>query len=321
MKLSTFHLLPLCLLILFACQYPTNKLSTDSPNWMSQAFPDGTQRLTQIIIPGTHDSATFNMNEDSEYATDYDMVKSKQIVLAWSKTQSFGSTISKQLSDGIRYFDLRIEKNQDGYFSFHGLRDTNFNEIANDFDTFSQNHPDEIIIIDFQALEMSDNEAKDLELFIEENTQILTRAANLQELPPNSTIRSFRDAGKNIIILWDKLSENPLFNYRPYYISSPWANSPSGDEVKNFLLANTHSIDNSKFYVHQLVVTPDASKIACGWLATDSSLYNLTRKEIFPLIPTLIHEIKTSAARDNNSPNIFIIDFYDQQEYIKACTE
>ncbi len=90
-----------------ASQYETQTLLNDvsSADWMSAIR--GETRLTEITIPGSHDSAA--MQFESYY----------QAASIASKTQNNG--ISRQLEDGVRFLDVRLEASGDGdAFLTHG---------------------------------------------------------------------------------------------------------------------------------------------------------------------------------------------------------
>ncbi len=59
--------------------------------WMS--FLKDDVRLSEVSIPGTHDSATYNTH------------------IGWAKCQYSNSDIVSQLKMGVRYFDLRVDEN------------------------------------------------------------------------------------------------------------------------------------------------------------------------------------------------------------------
>jgi hypothetical protein len=73
--------------------------------------------LRQIIFPGTHDSGTFDITDQSDYSPDapsfikdvekLPIVPSliKGIVAGWSRAQ--GVDWTAQLNGGIRYLDIR----------------------------------------------------------------------------------------------------------------------------------------------------------------------------------------------------------------------
>ncbi len=82
-----------------AQSFSTNSLLTTDvgpKNWM-QGIKDNTS-LSDITIPGTHDSGTQNVD-----------------LPIWSKTQTL--SVAEQLNIGIRYFDLRLEHVSDVYYN------------------------------------------------------------------------------------------------------------------------------------------------------------------------------------------------------------
>ncbi|MGN1161540.1 MAG: phosphatidylinositol-specific phospholipase C domain-containing protein, partial [Candidatus Fimenecus sp.] len=68
-------------------------------NWMSAV--SSSVKLTEINMPGTHDSCTQYVNAS--------------II---SRTQTL--SISQQLQIGVRYFDMRFEKVENGFIAVHG---------------------------------------------------------------------------------------------------------------------------------------------------------------------------------------------------------
>lgn len=101
-------------------------------NWMSY-LADSTL-LTQILIPGTHNSGSFNKGSFANIAL----------------TQTKGSDISQQLKIGIRAFDFRLEA-EDGLLEFyHDTVKQNFNfdnQALTELTTFLSDHPSEAVII------------------------------------------------------------------------------------------------------------------------------------------------------------------------------
>lgn len=69
----------------------------DGPCWMSHV--DGNKYLDELSIPGTHDSSTCSVDNDTEPQTS--LAKCQQ------------DYIPTQLLEGIRYFDIRLGKNND----------------------------------------------------------------------------------------------------------------------------------------------------------------------------------------------------------------
>lgn len=123
-----------------AQSFSTNSLLTTDvgpTNWM-KGIKDNTS-LSDITIPGTHDSGTQNVD-----------------LPIWSKTQTL--SISQQLNIGIRYFDLRLEHVSDVYYNaqvVHGSSNCwngkgghlTLYEVLEDMYTFLNQNPSETVIV------------------------------------------------------------------------------------------------------------------------------------------------------------------------------
>lgn len=96
--------------------------------WMSY-IKDETL-LKSVVIPGSHDAGSENM--------------------MWlAKTQS--KNIAEQLDDGIRYFDIRIQKDGDVFVAFHGpIKGLKAEDIFGDIRNFISERRTETLILDFQ---------------------------------------------------------------------------------------------------------------------------------------------------------------------------
>src|SRR3990167_3056746 len=91
-------------------------LFADTTDWMSRIPPD--RVFNQLIIPGTHDSGTYAISANSNYALTrddplpqwYEKISNwfpaifSGIAAGWAKTQP--DTILQQLNAGIRYLDF-----------------------------------------------------------------------------------------------------------------------------------------------------------------------------------------------------------------------
>lgn len=110
----------------------------DGPCWMS--YVDGKKYLDEPSIPGTHDSSTCSVDNDTEPQTS--LVKCQQ------------DYIPTQLLEGIRYFDIRLGKGDNPGID-HGMfyllkKDGNFlhlSDVIGYFKTFLNEHPSEALIM------------------------------------------------------------------------------------------------------------------------------------------------------------------------------
>ncbi len=113
----------------------------DGPCWMK--YVDGNKYLDELIIPGTHDSSTCSVDNDTEPQTS--LAKCQQ------------DYIPTQLLEGIRYFDIRLGKNDDkGDPGIdHGIcyllkKDGGFihlSDVIGYFKTFLNENPSEALIM------------------------------------------------------------------------------------------------------------------------------------------------------------------------------
>ena len=96
-----------------------------NPGWM--AGVDGNKRLSELSLPGTHDTMSIRAGD------------------AW---QNQTMTLSQQLDSGIRVFDMRTRHINNSFRMHHGIiaQNTYFNDVLNDIDSFLANHPSETVL-------------------------------------------------------------------------------------------------------------------------------------------------------------------------------
>lgn len=113
----------------------------DGPCWMK--YVDGNKYLDELSIPGTHDSSTCSVDNDTEPQTS--LAKCQQ------------DYIPTQLLEGIRYFDIRLGKNNENGDPGidHGIcyllkKDGSFihlSDVIGYFKTFLNENPSEALIM------------------------------------------------------------------------------------------------------------------------------------------------------------------------------
>jgi 1-phosphatidylinositol phosphodiesterase len=98
------------------------------PGWMSNVAD--TRGLTELSIPGTHDSG-------ARFEPYPGLAKCQEL------------TIADQLAVGVRYFDIRCRHLDDGFLIFHGGVDQNqtFDEVLATMYAFLDAHPTEVLIV------------------------------------------------------------------------------------------------------------------------------------------------------------------------------
>ncbi len=99
-----------------------------SAAWMGYIRDDAL--LSDIIIPGSHDAGSCNMSY-------------------LGRTQ--GYSVKEQLGMGARYFDLRVNKTDDGYYMYHEIfNGERFEDVLSAIVGFLEENPTEALILDFQ---------------------------------------------------------------------------------------------------------------------------------------------------------------------------
>ena len=110
------------------CKYKYENTNEYLPKWMS-LISDST-KLNEMIIPGSHDSGSYNM-------------------IYLGETQKF--SIARQLKLGVRYLDIRIANNEGKYQIFHDIiNGVDAEEVFVDIASFLKDNPTEVLLLDFQ---------------------------------------------------------------------------------------------------------------------------------------------------------------------------
>ncbi|MRW89556.1 phosphatidylinositol-specific phospholipase C domain-containing protein [Duganella sp. FT80W] len=110
-------------------------VKTNNASWMSRV--DGTKKIAELSIPGTHDTMTYSL---STLGHDID------------KTQSMD--LQDQLESGIRALDIRCQLTGDNKCDiYHGITDLNANldQVLSIVTDFLKNHPSEAIFMRLNA--------------------------------------------------------------------------------------------------------------------------------------------------------------------------
>lgn len=136
-------------------------LPSDQPpsagRWMEDLAPIiGGKRLNELVIPGTHESGTYDLIStylrpvDDAFAPDSNGIMQAGsffgITDAWARAQE--RTIAEQLEDGIRSIDLRPCTEKDGTLrTCHGLYGPKLSDMLDDIRDFALGHPKEIVFL------------------------------------------------------------------------------------------------------------------------------------------------------------------------------
>ncbi|EDO43434.1 predicted protein [Nematostella vectensis] len=238
-------------------------------------------RLNDLVIPGSHDSGTFYLNQDLEVGPDepqmiHNLVTvfgkfAKSVVHGWSVTQSLN--IYEQLYAGVRYIDLRValRAEENDVRIVHGLYGCLVNEILRDVKRFNAERPKEVVILDFNHFYNMDSEAHQrladtlLGMFGE-----TLRAPG--EDPLNVTLQDLWACEQSVIIVYhdyDVYECYPCF-WPPNYFYSPWPNVSDRKQLMDFLSTKCLKSDcpNNAFHITQGVLTPQTSTVVGNMTGT-----------------------------------------------------
>ncbi|HBI3769737.1 TPA: phosphatidylinositol-specific phospholipase C domain-containing protein, partial [Enterococcus faecalis] len=206
----------------------TNFDNKNTNSWMKLYIND-TEKISEVSIPGTHDSAAYKLNGLSIFTS------------SWAKTQNW--TIKEQLEHGIRYLDLRI---YDDLSMHHGIAwvGENLTYHLNEVVNFLKNNPDDFILIRLKS-EQQNSDKK----ILRENLKRIFLDSKIhkyfaQNITHQTTVSEVR--GK-IIVIDDTAGGNPINSglswaditkqdiYKPISKEEKWKAVLAGVELKKEL--------------------------------------------------------------------------------------
>lgn len=187
----------------------------DATRWMGCMFPRGDVKVTDISMPGSHDSATWTIDSNGEFAWNCGDNNARKfaasIVTRWARTQEVSPAAAA--AAGARYFDLRPFFARDGSLktchSYIGASMSDAVGRSGGFVDFAQSHPSEIFLIDFNGTFADQNDAgspahvRQLQQWVaDELGEVVfgpehTPAASLSGV----SLAEMREARRNVIVL------------------------------------------------------------------------------------------------------------------------
>ena len=131
--------------------------TNDYSNWMSETL-DSEMLVVDVKMLGAHDAFSSEINIFSEV----DVLSAPEImtsnigilVKGFSVRQSVTQIASPNelLSNGIRYFDVRLTYDSEKWMTKHNYISSDFNDIALEITTFLDTNQGEFLVIDFQHI-------------------------------------------------------------------------------------------------------------------------------------------------------------------------
>lgn len=254
-------------------------------NWMDNVNP--TTPINKLVIPGTHDSLTFEWEKSFSLA--------QQISSIWAKTQYL--TIGQQLLAGVRYFDVRIGictsmfcNGDKTVVAFHSDYSSNvkYEDVIHELIEFSKTHPSELII---WKVRISNND---------ESVRSITTQMHqmLNVIQPTSsyfdqTIGELRNQRP------DKTSAGIIFTSDNYTDDYVWPNSKIFDPYDY----NAIQTDQNSFTFHSPRFTMSMNKIYSGKEVDQSSISVMQMIAEYQIsdLTTVLESIETISTKINKS--------------------
>ncbi|MFA8450765.1 MAG: hypothetical protein ACEPOW_08745 [Bacteroidales bacterium] len=289
-----------------------NQISYNLNNWMEDIFTSRPNvPLNEIAMPGAHDAATYKMTIDSDWGKEvewYKKLAGKRAAYFWSFTTE--KSIYELLNLGVRNFDIRIEHNDKGYYSYHGQISTKWEEIIGDFKRFFQEHPKEICHMEFRADQMTDMEYEHLlgDLLLQIGKSHVV--ASTQGLSPTSTIGEFWSKGKNLMVSCTrKSSYNDIFALRNWW-TAVWTGADNAEGIKQYNYDHIKTRPNNMLFANSFTYALSFKVIAHGAVGHPKSLkecsctpqnndYGAINAQIDEWLPKLEQEAKASGKKIN----------------------
>jgi len=319
----------------------SKELNWSPTTWMKDlALEIQSKEIMRVAIPGTHDSGTYEINENSEDSPDspsfVNTIKSwagikgvilltpivgpllaitiaafvkknlNSIIADWAKSQQ--QNIGQQLNNGIRYLDLRVaEKSENEFHIVHSKYSANIDNILQDVANFVKTNPNEIIILDFNHF--YNMTCKSHEELIKKIKGKIGDAMAPRSMTAKAKVNELWNANKSIIVLYSNepsLKNNPNL-WSENSIDSPWPNKTNVTDLKKEL---DSKLPNSKnvFFVLQGILTPSTKMIAEGLIP--SSTYPSSLKELATQVTPKVGDWASKWTEKN--VNIVIADWAEE---------
>lgn len=254
----------------------------DYSQWMEN-LPNEKQLcpLKDLVIPGSHDSGTFFLDQNMEIGPDESSAiqtlgsifgkVAKSVIHSWSVTQSM--TIYEQLLSGIRYLDLRVayRAEEKTIRVLHGLYGWTIDQVLDEVNRFVANYPKEIVILDFNHFYKMDQAAHE-----KLADTLLASFSEIFRVPgadgPNVTLQEMWGNEEKVIIIYHDygvVDAYPCF-WPPHLICSPWPNTADRKLLIEFLnkQSEASSFSEDAFQVTQAILTPQTSTVIQNMTST-----------------------------------------------------
>jgi hypothetical protein len=245
----------------------TNNLNS----WMTDMYDQlKSKPINNIIMPGTHDSGTYQFDINGSTIWNNSIVNNvklvrnwpcvKSMIINWSKCHN--GTIYDQLCNGIRTFDFRVsyDSTNNIFYITHTFTCVKMINILNDINKFMDLNKKEIIVIcckpDFDNRDTMYN--SDFNIFLDFVTNNLNN--NLYDsIGSFPTYEQMIEANKRIIFSYEDASSGTIWNESLFNL--PWTNTSTVSQKIIGLENSLKSFQTGYFNVLDFMLTPQTNDI------------------------------------------------------------
>jgi len=292
-------------------------------DWMKN-LPDQVKSLplSQLAIPGSHDSAAYYLDKKMPLhpyhhnlfvRTITSLPFARGFAHKWAITQNL--TVKRQLESGIRYFDFRVVVcPHSGEFRFcHALYGQKIQHDLEDISHFITNHPEEILLLDFNHLYGFETEEKFTQLidiitsFFPDKVLSETNSEKINV--ESMSISEILARNKQIVLFSKQLFSRKFSHIFPTKsLKSYWPNKNRKSAVNQFNLETMQSKNESQMSVIQCIMTPRLENVISP---LKRSLYRYER-DLMRDLPTWLDRTRNEGLK----PNIIITDFIGENSFV-----
>ncbi|EAP95683.1 phosphatidylinositol-specific phospholipase C domain-containing protein [Vibrio splendidus] len=291
----------------------------DLPDWVSQVYKGrGNTTLRDMVIPGVHDAATYNINESSDLSPDEEVGRkilfslAKKSAVAWARTQSMD--IKTMLEQGVRHFDLRIKKHKGEFVNVHGFVGMKVVDVLKQVRDFSNAHPKEPIILEVAKAPSSEDIPALLKLF---EKYIGDRKPDNNIAIADLTLDNIWESdgsdnkNNNVIVIWRKSSSlgKSMGYYGAESITGTWANTQKKDKLHDRLLLGLKYAPTDRLFYSNFTFTPQAVTVGIDAVNPfhDQNLLMWTKNKMRGYIGDWVPKWQELGYR----PNIIAADYFE----------
>lgn len=323
----------MCLFFSFCFAFSALGASISGNSWMTVLAENIEHKpLNQLFLPGSHDSATYSLEntfgKGQDFSEKINLLKGvgvgfvvSSIAKDWAQAQN--RTIYQQLNDGVRYLDLRViyRDSAKDFYTVHGLYGPRFSHVLGQINQFLRENPKEILVIqigDLGYMGPPESEAQNhLKLAqLIENSFKNNLISKSEISDASATVSEIWSLGKQVFLIYkDKKIAKTIdgFWHKRTSIDDYWANQEQPEALKEKLdkhMAKRKNHDNgTKFFVTQSQMTPSTETIAQGLIPLGKRYRSLKdmAKDTMKYFPKWLDNWS------NKNPNIIILDFVNNE--------